>query len=213
MSLTRHLRDPGSPSRAYINGISPVLSDVLEGQAAAALGAAGLVQLAEIAARELLVPPVPGVDRTRAGTAVDFRTRIALGGFDAEQSAAAMGVALLDAAVGSVENGRHRARVLTEAFAVAAQLIRIPSDEADLDRAAIVLAHCEQVYRVGSAALKGSVGRALDAAADGQEFADAIDAPSLADLRCLMLSNAAQLDVWREQIAGGERCWAGEWTW
>ena len=97
--------------------------------------------------------------------------------------------------------------------AVAAQLIGSPSDEADVDRAAILLAHCEQVYRAGSAALKGSVGRALDAAADGQEFADAIDAPSLADLRCLMLSNAAQLDVWREQIAGGERCWAGEWTW
>lgn len=204
LSLTGHLRDAGSPIRAYVDRISPVLSDVSEGpqRARAAAGALGLL---DIARSKTLVPLVPGVDAARAGTAIDFRTRMALGGFNVHESAAALGVAQLPLYEHLVENGCHRARILTEAFDVAVRLIGDPADETDLDRAAILLAHCEQIHRAGSEVLKGSVGPVLDSATDGQEFADAIDAPSLADIRSLVWSSTAQLEDWREQIARGER--------
>ncbi|TFD35949.1 hypothetical protein E3T40_07260 [Cryobacterium sp. TMT1-19] len=204
VSLTEHLGDSGSPVRAYIDGISPILLALKSGTDGART-VADVLGLIELAASSAIVPPLPGVDVARAGTAVDFRVRIALGGFDAHDSAAALGVAQLSLHQGEVENGSHRAQILTEAFDVAVQILESVAGEADLDRAALLLAHCEQIYRGGVEVLNGAVGKACDLAADGQEFADCLDTASLADLRSMMESNSSQIDLWREQIAHGDR--------
>ncbi|WP_104132326.1 hypothetical protein [Cryobacterium sp. M91] len=204
MSLTKHLEDAESPVRAYIDGISPVLL-ALTGRTDGARAAADALGFIELAASTAILPPFPGVDVARAGTAVDFRVRIALGGFDAHDSAAALGVADLSLHQGEVENGAHRVKVLSEAFDVAVQILETPSSEADLDRAALLLAHCEQMHRAMIKVLKGSVGTACDLASGGKDFANGLDTPSLADLRSMMESNSAQIDLWREQIANGDR--------
>lgn len=204
MSLTAHLRDAASPVRAFLDGISPGLADTL-GRTEGARVAAGALGLGVLVQSKTAVPPLPGVDAARAGTAVDFRTRIALGGFDPFDSAAALGIAQLPMYEDEVDNGPHRARVLTEAFDVAVRLLRSSSDEADFDRAALVLAHCEQIYRGGAIALKGSVGEACDRAADGRDFVIDVDESSMVDLRALMESNVLQIEEWREWIAAGER--------
>lgn len=204
MSLTSHLRNPGSPVAAYLDGVSPWLTDTggtsLEARTMAqALGLTGL------ASRQTLVPPLPGVDAARSGTAIDFRARIALRDFEPRDSVAAQGVSLLPGYADAVDNGAHRARVLAEAFDVAERIIDTPSDECELDRACLMLAHCEQVYRAGTPALAGSLGEALDAAEDGLTFAVGVDESSLSDIRALMRANAGQVEKWRSLIAGGER--------
>lgn len=204
MSLTKLLGDSGSPVRAYIDGISPTLFG-LKGDTGAARTEVDTLGLIELAASSATIPPLPGVDVSRAGMAVDFRARIALGGFDAHDSAAALGVAELPLYEDRVENGSHRVRILTEAFAVAAQILESPADDADLDRAALLLAHCEQIHRGGIKVLKGSVGKACDLAASGHEFADRLDTPSLLDLRSMMEFNSAQIDLWRKHISNGDR--------
>ncbi|MDJ0323136.1 hypothetical protein QMG61_05085 [Cryobacterium sp. PH31-AA6] len=88
---------------------------------------------------------------------------------------------------------------------MAVQILESPSSEADLDRAALLLAHCEQIHRDMIKVLKGSVGKACDHASGGQDFANGLDTLSLEDLRSMMESNSAQIDLWREQIANGER--------
>ena len=204
MSLTEHLRDSGSPVRAYLDGISPSLAD-MQGRSSEARAMAQALGLTVLCRSGTVVEPLPGVDAARSGTAVDFRARIALGGFDPHDSAAALGVAVLPMYEDEAENGSHRVRVLTEAFDVAVRMLDAPSDEAELDRASLLLAHCEQIYRSGAAALRGSLGEALDAADDGLAFALGIDTPSLTDLRALMEANADQIDEWQARIAGGER--------
>ncbi|MFC9935452.1 hypothetical protein [Glutamicibacter sp. NPDC127525] len=163
------------------------------------------LSLVRLANSQTSVPPVPGVDAARSGTAIDFRVRIDLGGFDPHDSVAAQGVALLPLYEGSIENGKRRARVLTEAFEMAVRILDAPLDKGEIDRACLVLAHCEQVYRAGVTALAGSLGEALDAADDGLAFALAIDSPSMADLSALMTANSGQVNEWRAQIAAGKR--------
>ncbi|KFF59180.1 hypothetical protein JF66_13150 [Cryobacterium sp. MLB-32] len=204
MSLTQHLGDSGSPVRAYIDGISPALR-ALKGGIGGDLSAADTLGLVELAASAVILPPSIGVDVARAGTAVDFRVRIALGGFDAQDSTANLGVTELSLRQDEVENGSHRAKILSEAFDVAVQILESPSSEANLDRAALLLAHCEQMHRDMIKVLNGSVGKACDTAVDGQAFADNLDKTSLEDLRSMMESNSAQINKWRMQIASGER--------
>jgi hypothetical protein len=146
MSLTDHLRDSGSPVRAYLEGVSPSLAD-MQGRSSRAQAMAQALGLAGLAGGTTMVTPLPGVDAARSGTAIDFRARVALGGFDPHDSAAALGVAVLPLYQDMVENGSHRVRVLAEAFDVSVRILESPFDEAELDRAALVLAHCEQVYR------------------------------------------------------------------
>ncbi|MCC9205870.1 hypothetical protein [Arthrobacter sp. zg-Y769] len=203
MSLTSLLRDPQSSVRVYLDGISPLLGDLsgpVEGWSAAveALGLSKLVR------RRTLVPSFPGTDLPLIGTAFDFRARIELQEFNPDHSLAAAGVALLPNYVPLIENGPHRARILTEAFHLATTLVREPFSDSDLDRAAILLAHCEQIARAGVQAMKGSVGDACDAAIDGQSFADNLNALALADIRSLLLTNADQLETWQEQIEDGD---------
>jgi hypothetical protein len=204
MSLTSLLRDPESPVSTYLDGISPRLK-ASGGRGDGSRAAAEALGLSELARSRLIVSPFPGADLPLLGTALDFRARIELGGFDPRCSEAAAGAAALPGLVPFVENGLHRARILAEAFGVAETLLRKPHSDLDLDRAAILLAHCDQVSRDGVTVLNGSVGVACDEAVDGRSFSEQLDSLALADIRSLMLSNAEQLETWQEQIAVGDR--------
>lgn len=190
MSLTEHLRYDSS-IRAFLDRVLPDSPDIpgLSGLAAAAT----------------VVPRALATDPTLAGTAIDYRARIALGGLDPYESVAALGIEVLTLHVDDVENGAHRARVLSEAFDLAVRLLEGPSSDDNLNRAALLLAHCEQLYRGGRAVLVGPVGQACDVVADGQGFADGFPSASLADLRSLLAANEPQLAEWRAHIAGAER--------
>lgn len=204
MTLTSHLQATGSPVRAYLDRISPSLAEG-RGNTSGARTMSGSLGLTVLARCPTVVWPADDVDTARAGTAVDFRARIALGGFDPFESAAALGVVQLPAYAGDVANGAHRVRVLAEAFDIAARILQQPVDESELDRAALLLAHCEQVYRVGAKALDGKTGAALDDVGSGHGFASSLDDSSLADLRALMTADAPHVTQWRRAIAAGER--------
>lgn len=204
VSLTEHLRDSGSPVRAYLNGVVPALADT-QGRSDDARRMVQALGLVDLTRRRTLVPAPPGIDAGGSGSAIDIRVRIALGGFDPRQSAAAAGLAALPYLAQRVENGSHRARVLSQAFDIAQQMLEGPADDENLDRASILLAYCEQAHRGGAAALEGSLGQALDKAKDGLAFARGIDEPSLADIRTLLETNALQLHEWQARIVSGER--------
>ncbi|MFF1830735.1 hypothetical protein [Paenarthrobacter sp. NPDC058040] len=204
MSLTSLLRDPQSPERAYLDRISPAL-EASGGHSDGARAAAEALGLPQLASSVTVVSPFPGAEPRLAGTAFDFRARIELGGFNPRQSVAADGVALLDVLTPIIDNGGHRTRVLAQAFDVATTLLQEPSNHLDLDRAAILLAHCEQVARTGATAINGALGGACDRAVDGQALADGVDPGLLANLRSLVASNGDQLEAWQEQIAAGVR--------
>ncbi len=204
MSLTSLLRDPQSPERAYLDHVSPLI-EACGGHSEGARAAAEALGLTPLASSVTVVSPFPGADPRLAGTAFDFRVRIELGGFDPHQSVAADGVALLDALAPLIENGGHRTKVLAEVFDVATILLQEPSNGPDLDRAAILLAYCEQVARTGAVAINGSLGSACDQAVDGHALADGVDPGAVANLRSLVASNGDQLEAWQEQIAAGVR--------
>lgn len=204
MSLTSLLRDPQSPERAYLDRISPLL-EASGGHSDGARAAAEALGLPQLASSVSVVSPFAGADPRLAGTAFDFRARIELGGFNPHQSVAADGVALLDTLAPLIKNGGHRTRIISEAFDVATMLLLEPTGESDLDRAAILLAYCEQVARTGAMAINGSLGSTCDQAVDGQALADAIDHGALANLRSLAASNGDQLEAWQAQIAAGVR--------
>lgn len=204
MSLVSHLRSPSSPVSAYLDGVSPWLAETQGGSrtARSMSQALGLAQLARV---KTVVPPLPGVDAALSGTAIDFRVRIALGGFNPLESAAALGVAGIDQHTDEIDNGQHRTALLTEAFFIAMQILEAPSDDAELDRACILFAYCEQVYRAGAAALAGSLGERLDEAEDALDIALSISESSLSDLRGLMEANSDQISAWRELVGTCER--------
>ncbi|WP_058593743.1 hypothetical protein [Leucobacter chromiiresistens] len=204
MSLTTELRNASSPVRAYLDGVSPVLA-ASRGTSNKAREMAAELGLVDLAGKTLLVPASEPVDGRLSGTGFDIRARIALGGFDPAKSTSAQGVARLSDFVPLVENGEHRARVLTEAFMIGEALLSSPSDSSDLTRASILLAYCEQVYRGGVAALSGSLGDACDAVTGGAELADAISDAAIEDVDALLSASEAQLDEWRERIAAESR--------
>lgn len=204
MSFTKLLDDPDSPLRAYLDGASPRIAGI-QRQGIGARSVADALGLTTLAGAPALVPARPGLPNQLVGTAFDFRARIALGGFDPTDSAAAIGRILLPAYVDSVKNGAHRAAVLSGAFDVAQRLLVNPRDHTDFDRASVVLGYLEPVYRVGAKGLIGSVGDACDRAADGQEFVDAIDPSVVFEIGSLEAAGRHQLTAWREQITAGKR--------
>src|SRR5690606_29311687 len=121
----------------------------------------------DLVSHELVVPLPEGVDATRAGTAFDIRTRMALGQFDLQVSASAQGIEAMTQAAYSIKNGEHRVGVLTEVFDIVQKLLAASPTEDQLDIASLLLAPPEQFYRANVKALAGSLGEALDAAQDG----------------------------------------------
>ncbi|WP_066589214.1 hypothetical protein [Cellulomonas timonensis] len=204
MSLTDHLSDSHSPVRAFVDGLSPIFTGV-PGTSKATQAMVRALGLQTLVLSRSVVPPPPGAVAALVGTAIDFRTRIALSDFSPHHSVAALGVARVAGHESQIKNGTHRVRVLTEAFEVANGIIESASEEIELDRAALLLAYCEQAYRGGHAALGGSLGDDLDRVDDGHAFALRVGARSLGDLRSLMEANETQINQWRGQIAQGER--------
>ncbi|MDR2323280.1 MAG: HEAT repeat domain-containing protein [Microbacterium sp.] len=161
--------------------------------------------LRELAEQPLVVPAAEQVIGTVAGTAFDIRARIELGGFIASESTSAAGVDALPHLIGQVENGEHRARVLSEGFSVAEEILASPAGRLSLTRASVLLAYCEQVYRGGADALAGTLGAACDAAADGYDLASGIAVEVIDDIEALLHASQNQIEAWREDIAGGAR--------
>lgn len=204
MSLTSMLGDAGSPVRAYIDSVSPLLA-VTRGTSSTARGAAQALGLGELARRETLVPPNPNVDRALSGTAFDIRARIELGGFDLDTSASAAGIQTLPDLAPQIDNGVHRVGVLSEAFSVAQEMLNESAETSDLARASILLGYCEQIYRGGANALSGSLGTACDTAEDGWGLAKNVSQAALVDIKALMEANRRQLGTWKERVTSGIR--------
>ncbi|MBF4459393.1 hypothetical protein [Pseudoclavibacter sp. VKM Ac-2867] len=202
MSLTEHLKDLRSPLRIYLEHVAPELGEVEEFEAVERLRADawGLTRLLET---RTVSPKLPQVDGPRAGTAIDLRMRMALGDFDLLRSTALAGAAALPGLAPAVTNGQHRAAVLQGSFEVAERLLSAPSDEEDLDLAALLLAQCEQIYRGGTGVLAGSIGKACDQVQDGEELAARLDPLAIADIRSMMLANEQPLARWQQVIADG----------
>lgn len=204
MSLMSELRDAGSPIRAYLDGVSPVLA-ATRGSSGTARQAAATLGLVDLAGKPLLVPACDAVDGRVSGTAFDIRARIELGGFDPAASTSAAGVDALTGAASLVENGDHRAAVLSEAFRIGEELLEEPADASDLTRASVLFAYCEQVYRGGPEALSGALGAACDEVEDGLSLAQAIPDAALEDVEALLEAGRPQIDAWSERIAAGTR--------
>lgn len=201
MSLTSLLRDPQSSVRMYLEGIASGLSEL--SQNSTSRSSSDHLGLLEISRSTLLHPRPPGVDGGLVGTAFDFRARMELGPFNARSSTAATGAAQVARYQRTLENGRHKARVLRGAFEVASELTRSNSS-LDLDRASVLLAYCEQVFRVGEEALTGSLGNRLNEAIDAHDFCVRVDRDVLSDLGQLLFASQAQLVAWKDGIASGQ---------
>ncbi|WP_051191592.1 hypothetical protein [Microbacterium luticocti] len=204
MSLTTELREAGSPIRAYLDGVSPVLA-ATRGSSSTARQMASALGLVDLTSKPLIVARDDAADGRLSGTAFDIRTRIELGGFHPAASTSAAGVEALPGVAALVENGEHRAAVLGEAFRIGEELLRDPGDPSDLTRASILLAYCEQVYRRGSEALSGSLGAACDAVEDGLGLARAIPQSAVDDVEALLEASRPQIDAWRDHVAAGTR--------
>ena len=202
MSLTSELKKADSPISAFINGISASLTATYGNSRSSQLAAQKL-GFTELIALDALVPLTPGVDAPRSGTAFDIRTRMALGAFELESSASATGIDAIISQSDVIQNGAHRARVMVDLYEEAQRLLLAAPTEDDLDLASLLLSPSEQFLRANINALSGSLGEALDAAADGQAFIEHLHPDTVADIRNLRIANAEQISAWREHIATG----------
>jgi len=204
MSLTSQLRDAGSPIRAYLDGISPALA-ATRGSSSTARQNAVALGLVDLAGKPLLVPAVEPTDGSLSGTAFDIRARIELGGFNPAESTSATAISTLPGVAALVENGDHRAKVLTEAFCVGEDLINGCRDASDLAKASVLFAYCEQVYRGGPDALDGALGAACDGVENGWGLAQTIPESTLVDVEALLDASRHQIGTWIDHIAAGAR--------
>lgn len=204
MTLSSHLRDTKSPVRAYLNGVSPVLA-ASEGNSRQARQLSAALGLTRLAASPVLVPAPPEIDTSRVGTAFEIRTLIALDGFDSSNSSAASGVQHLILAAGAVRNGHHRARILAEASDIVHGMLDSSGSPEDTNRASLVFALGEQIYRGGLSVLEGSLGKVLDSARDGRDLVTRIPLAEVAELDALLKLNALHIESWRHQGATGHR--------
>jgi len=200
MSLIDHLRDPESSVRIYLEGISPGLRPSAEDSGP--LTSSDQLRLWETARSPVLHQRPTGIDGALVGTAFDYRARMELGGLDVLTSTAAIGAKRITRDQSILDNGRHKARVVRSAFEVAYELSR-SQNQLDWDRASVLLAYCEQIYRAGVHALKGSLGSRLDAAVGGRDLAADVDLEVLRDIGQLISANRGQLVAWKDDVASG----------
>lgn len=214
MSLSSVLGDRGSKERAFILGCSPILSASI-GKTADSVPEA--LRFADLVSASLLVERERAVEATTIGTAFDFRVRFDLGGFDPESTVARTGVDYLQAILdgegtfGSSqlheaernwpyrdEYAAHKLIVLRQGFEEAAKLSH--GSPEDRDRAAILMAWCEQTFRGGTRALGGSLGERLVGVFDGKELAASIDSSWLRYLGAIRTAGQPQVDEWLTSI-------------
>jgi hypothetical protein len=206
MSLIDHLNDKSSHVREYIHGCAPRLA-LAGSRGEAGKEWASAFGFDDMLCGDLVVPIPEGVDRRShasvAGTAFDYRARMMLGALDPSDTVAASGVDRLAKYASDVENGEHRVRILGEGFDLAAQLVEGQA-KADLGRASVLLAWCENVYRAFPQALMGSLGERLDAAGSGADLLSGVPEQLLADSETLCLASTPRIDAWKKQIVAGE---------
>lgn len=209
MSLSRVLGDRGSKERAFVLGCSPVLM-ASTGRTADMISSS--LGFGELTKAPVLVQREHAVDAGTIGTAFDYSARFELGGFDPQSTVAFHGLEYLQALLSDKavtsnpipkherdwlhrdDHALHKFRVLKQALERSVQLLGGTSE--DRNRAAILMAWCEQVFRIGTRALEGSLGRRLTDAFDGEELAASIDSSWLRDLAGLSLAARPQLDEW-----------------
>jgi hypothetical protein len=215
MSLSSVLTDRGSKERAFVFGCSPRLAATVGRTAAESppsLGFAGLV------GAPLLVETPRAVDARTIGTAFDYRARFELGGFNPAVTVGRNGLMYLHAILSGEtafglsrisEHERtwpardayasHKYEVLRQGFDEAVRLLHGSAE--DMDRAAILMAWCEQVFRAGTKAMDRSLGDRLVDALDGEELTAGIDAPWLRYLGAIRSRACPQVDAWLTEIA------------
>ncbi len=207
MSLTSHLRDKNSPVRKFILESSPHLA-VAGTRGEEGRTAASTLGFDEVMAHDLVLSNPGTAEEWRslagtAGTAFDYRVRMMLSPFEPTNTAAADGLRYLSS-LESTEALYRQFSILLEGFELAEQFM-VSGDDADLDRAAVLLAWCENIYRIGVTALTGSLGELVDASESGAELVSKIPALLLADIKALRTGSAPQIKVWQQQVVAGER--------
>lgn len=206
MSLTSHLDSKDSEVREFLYQTAPNLANAARrGKEGRRLSQElGLIDISKSA----LTAPLPSSVQSRVShastvaTAFDYRLRLILGQLELESTIAAMGLEHMPLLVTDSIKGRHRLDVLGEAFAHACSLIAGEGEE-DLDRACVVLAWCDSLFRAGQAALDGSLGTRLDKARSGAALIAKLEDAMLEDLLALRTANWTQILAWKTAIAAG----------
>lgn len=207
MSLTSHLNDKQSPFRTLVEDYAPALVTAA-GRSRAGRELAEQLGFYELASAPLVVPlPEEVGDKRRhsptVGTAFDIRTRMLLGKYEPRQTASARGVEVFGRMWSQyVENGERIAELLTEAF-YEAELLTAHGSEEDGDRASIVFAWCEAIYRAGIRVLLSSLPERLQASESVEDLFDSIPSAMLTDISNLRAANQEQIEQWRDIIYEG----------
>lgn len=164
MSLTRHLSSKESPIRQFVYESAPQLA--LAGtrgrrgqEIASSFGFDELITLkTQIAIQETVKDRQSHA--TVAGTALDYRIRMDMPGFDFVETVAQRGLDILAADTAIVHRGKHIHKVLEMALGFAYLTWKEKDrDPLSLDRASVPLAWCESIARIGPhEALSGAFG-------------------------------------------------------
>lgn len=209
MALTHHLKSKLSPVRQFLHESAP---HFLLAGSRGHLGKdiAREFRFDKLMAQELVLPVPEAVKDKRShsapvGTAFDYRVRMMLGGFTLEGTVALIGLQTFQQNTLGVRRGKHMARVLTEAFALASEQTDDGTEE-DRDRLSVVLAWCESFYRAGVyTVIEGSLGKQLRKVASGADLLEAIDPLILSDLSALRAGATDQIKHWSQAIEAGMR--------
>jgi hypothetical protein len=140
-----------------------------------------------------------------AGTALDYRLRMDLPGFDFEHTVAQRGLDRLDADPEVVHRGKLIYNVLKEALGLAYRTLQEPdSHPLSLARASVPLAWCESIVRAGPHdALSGDLGRKIRRAKDCVTLMMSIDESLIFDIAVMHKAVAPLLEEWNQDIAAG----------
>lgn len=191
MSLTRHLKNVDSPVHEFVYSSAPELATA---GTRGAVGKANATRFDFDALTELETQiPIPADVKPSqrkshavvAGTALDYRLRMDLPGFDVGETTAWKGLERLRANPDVIHRGKHIAALLQDAlnFGYLALKEKDPHP-LSLARLSIPLAWCEAVYRAGPVtALTNDLGRRIKRAKDAVELVMGIDEDLLVETR------------------------------
>lgn len=209
MSLTRHLSSKESPIRQFVYESAPQLA--LAGtrgrrgqEIASSFGFDELTTL-----KTQLAIPETVKDRQShasvAGTALDYRIRMDMPGFDFVETVAQRGLDILAADTSTVHRGKHIHKVLEMALGFAYLTWKEEGrDPLSLDRASIPLAWCESIARIGPhEALTGALGRRIKREKTAVDLMLNVEDSLLFDIALMRRAVEPLLDEWNRSIEGG----------
>ena len=210
MSLTSHLRDAASPVRQFVYACAPDLAIAgTRGVAGAAMAAHfGFDDLTSLETQIPVPAEVkPGQRRSHAaeaGTALDYRIRMDLPGFDVTHTIAWRGLSQLEMNLDLVHRGKHLHTLLRETLDFAFLTLKEKAPHPlSVARVSVPLAWCEAIYRAGPSALQGSLGRRIKRAKDSVELMMSIEDHLVLDIAQMHHPLTPLLDEWKDAIAGG----------